>query len=587
MKKFIIYFLIVTGIFPSCKKVLDLEDINSYSPDQVWSDPNLANAYVANLYSAFGNWDVGSDRRSDQLAGVLFPSNAITITSAAYSGWDYTSIRLINQAIVDVGSGSLPDATKNEVVAQALFLRAYTYFLMVRAYGGVPYLTVPQDRLEDSLEIPRNSTAECFQLMVKDLDDAIALLPRRIMPTATNWGRIDRTFAQAFKAKILLYKASPQFNPSNQWNNAYWTEAYNANKIAYDSLKTAGFSLVDNYADVALAEKNSEIVFPVVNQFPNKIAVWDHGARPGSVSRGNASACPTWEFVKAYPMLDGKAYNDPTGAYFKTDAEFLQAYWKDRDPRFEKSILWNAKTYPVAGKVAGYRQYTSIGIADALDNYGLNSKSADRSSNNDRYTGFFILKNCKLSLAQPEVQKYDVDYTLMRFAEVMLNYAEAANETGHSIEAIDILKQIRKRAGILPGTDNNYGMKIGSREEIRTTIMNERNIELAFEGFRFWDLRRWRMFNVLDNKIKNGVEAIAIQPDGQDMPLTQAKAAAANNQLKEENFKYSVLQSPQAGVKLNILPESYYFFPIPQSIMARNKRLVQNKDWGGAFMPTL
>src|SRR5690606_40245092 len=87
--------------------------------------------------------------------------------------------------------------------------------------GGVPYIKVPQDRYEDDLYVSRNTTAECFDFIMEDLDQAIALLPERILPSSGEYGKIDGNFAKAFKAKVLLYKASPQFNPSNPWDNSY------------------------------------------------------------------------------------------------------------------------------------------------------------------------------------------------------------------------------------------------------------------------------------------------------------------------------------------------------------------------------
>jgi len=586
MKKLILYMSLLL-CFTRCKKVLDIENIDNYSPDQVWNDPNLANAYLANLYSVFGNWNPSADGQSDQLTGVPFYPDAVTVTNGALSNWDYDRIRLINQAIQDVPKGSLTDADKNKVLGQAYFLRAYTYFSMVTTHGGVPYLKVPQDRYADSLDIPRNSTKECFDFLIADLDNAIALLPQHILAASSDWGRIDGNFALAFKARVLLYKASPQFNPSSPWGNGYWNDAYIATKKAYDDLKTQGYALVDDYANITLTEKNSEVVFSVINKFPNKVANWDFGVRPGSLSRGNPWANPTWNFIRSFPMKDGMPYNNPQGKYYKTDAQFLQTYWENRDPRFEKSIVWNAKTYPVAGTTSGYRQYTALGIANSLDNFGINPNSGDRSTNNNSYSGFFILKNSRLDLTQAAVQQYDVDYVLMRFAEVMLNYAEAANETGHLPEAMDILRQIRRRAGIEAGTDGNYGIDAPDRQKMRQAIMDERNIELCFEGFRFNDLRRWRMFSVLDNVAKYGVESIAVLSNGTEMPLTQAKELGGKNELSETDFKYSLLQVPQTGVKINVLPGKYYFAPIPQSIIGKTKKLEQNVDWGGTFDPTL
>ncbi|MBB2147570.1 RagB/SusD family nutrient uptake outer membrane protein [Pedobacter gandavensis] len=586
MKKIIIYILILS-FSTSCKKVLDVENINSYSPEKVWNDPNLANAYMANIYSVFGNWDPGADFRSDQLAGVPFYPDAVSITNGGLGNWDYGRIRLINQALIDVEKGSLSTADKNNILGQAYFLRAYIYFSMVRTYGGVPYIKIPQDRYADDLDVPRNSTKECFEFIVQDLDQALTMLTKKISSSSGNWGKIDGNFALAFKAKVLLYKASPQFNPSNPWDNAYWADAYAANKLAYTELKSQDFRLVDNYSNIALTEKNTEVVFSVINKFPNKVASWDNGTRPGSLSRGPAGSTPTWNFVKAFPMKDGKLYNDPSGAYFKTEEEFLKSYWENRDPRFGKSFLWNAKAFPVSGKVDGYRQYTGLGVAPALDNFGVNPNASDKSENGDRYSGLFITKSNRLDLKQEQVEQYDTDFVLMRFAEVMLNYAEAANETGQSVEAIDMLTQIRQRAGIAQGVDGKYGITATSREQIRKAIVDERNVELCFEGHRFNDLRRWRMFSVLNNNPKYGIEAIAILPGGAEMPISQAANQASANQLKEEDFKYVVLQIPRTGVLINVLPDKYYFAPISQSIIGKTKKLEQNKDWGGTFDPTL
>lgn len=585
MKKTIVA-LSTIFLLGGCGDILDIEDINNYQPEEVWNDENLATAYMANLYPMFGNWNAGADRNSQQIAGIDFYSDRITISNGSYKSWNYNRIRLINQAIVDVNGGSLPQEAKAGIIGQALFMRAYAYFDMVKHHGGVPYITVPQDRYEDDLYVKRNSTEECFELLINDLNEAMALLPERILPSSNEFGKIDANFALAFKAKVLLYKASPQFNPSNPWDNTYWNEAYTVNKEAYENLSAQGYALVDDYSNIALDEKNSEVVFSVINSYPNKTAAWDHGVRPGSESRGAAYATPTWEFIKEFPMKDGKAFNDPAGDYYKTEEELLQDFWSDRDPRFAKSIVWNGKIYEVSGK-AGRRQYTALGIAHELDDFGINPKATTNSTNLDRYTGFFVLKNSLLNLTQEEVQQYDVDFVVMRFAEVMLNYAEAANETGNISEAMEILKQIRERADIEPGVDGNYGITATTREEMREAILAERNIEFSFEGHRFWDLRRLRMLDRLDGTTKHGVEAIAVKDNGEEMPLSEARAKASDNELEANDFKYSVLQVPRSGVQENTLPEKYYFFPIQESVVNRNPNIEQNLEWGGTFDPTL
>nr|WP_321414801.1 RagB/SusD family nutrient uptake outer membrane protein [uncultured Allomuricauda sp.] len=585
MKKIICIFGLFV-LFTNCSDVLDIEDINHYSPESVWNDENLANAYMINLYPMFGNWNAGSDRLSQQLAGIEWYPNRITISNDNFKNWDYNRIRLINQAIVDVESGTLPQEIKNRITGEALFMRAYTYFDMVMYHGGVPYVKVPQDRYEDDLYVSRNSTQECFTFIEEDMDRAIELLPESIGTGSDDYGRIDADFALAFKAKVLLYKASPQFNPSQPWDNPYWSEAHAANKKAYETLMGHGYELVEDYSNIALEERNKEVVFSVINSYPNKTASWDSGVRPGSESRGPASACPTWEFVKQFPMKDGRLYNDPLSAYTMTEEEFLQNYWQNRDPRFDKSIVWNGKTYEVSGK-SGKRQYTALGIANELDDFGVNPNANTNSTNLDRYTGFFIQKNSLLNLTQAEVEQYDVDYVLMRFAEVMLNYAETANETGNSPVALNILKRIRERAGIEPGADGNFGISASTREEIREAILAERNIEFCFEGHRFWDLRRLRLLDRLDGTDKHGVEAIAINSEGSEMPISTARSLADDYALDESDFKYSTLQVPLSGVKQSSLPDNYYFFPIQADVINRNPKLEQNEGWGGSFDPTL
>lgn len=586
MKKLFIVFVVILSVSVSCKSVLDIEDLNTYNPEQVWNDENLAKAYMANLYPIFGNWQSNIDANSMQIMGIYFYPNRVTISNAEMKNWDYTNIRLVNQAIQDIQTGSLAQETKDMISGEALFMRAYLYFKMIVHHGGIPYIKEPQDRYEDDLNTPRNTTKQSFDFLLADLDEAISKLPNKIETSSADYGRIDASFALAFKAKVMLYMASPQFHPNNPWGNVYWQQAYEVNKSAYNTLKDRGYALVSDYANIALEERGTEAIFSVINQYPNKVAAWDHGVRPGSESRGPANATPTWEFIKEYPMLDGKKYNDPTGLYYQTEEELLQNYWKNRDPRFDKSIVWNAKLYEISGK-AGRKQYTALGIAHELDDFGINPRAGVNSTNLDRYSGFFIEKNSLKKLKQAEVQQYDVDFIVMRYAEVILNYAETANEVGRVDEAVSLLKEIRSRAGIAPGSDGMYGIVATNKEELREIILAERNIEFAFEGHRFWDLRRLRMLDRLDGTTKHGVESIAINSDGSEMPMGIARSKASEFALTESDFKYSVLQVPLSGVKVNSVPESYYFFPIQESVLDKNNALEQNNNWGGTFNPTL
>ena len=583
--------LVWGGLTTSCD-TLDIDNLESYDESMVWGDLNLATAYVNNLYAeTFGNWSYSADSNSEQLTGMPWKLGTITETGDDYKKWTYTEVRHINEGIKRLENSTELDKEKaSNLLGQAYFMRAYTYYFMVLHHGGVPYIKEPQDKDKDDLFVKRNSTAECFQFMIEDLDKAISLLPEKNAASSAEYGRIDQCFAKAWKAKTLLLKCSPQFNPKNPYNNAYWAEAYAAAKEAYEFCANHGISLTPDYADIWLKEKGPEVVFPVVNSNPNKTVYYEAGLRPASVSRGTNANNPTWEFVKAFPMKDGKQFDDPTGAYYvANEAELMKSFWKNRDPRFKEVIMSNGDLYPVAGKPAGYRQYNALGISSGDDQYGINPAAHTNAVNNDVYSGFYQMKGADNSLTQANILTYDIDFILMRFAEVMFIYAETANENGHSDVAIEMLKQIRKRAGIEAGADGLYGLKVGSQEEIRKAILDERNIELCFEGHRFWDLRRTRNMMQLKGQTKHGLEAIPVNADGSDMDLAEAKKKADKYELTTDDFRYSVLQIPfnPNAEKEFIIDESYYFFPIQKVNLDENPNLEQNNNWGGTFNPTM
>lgn len=583
-------FFALCGMTTSCD-TLDIDNLESYDESMVWDDVNLVTAYVNNLYAeCFGNWDAAADETSEQVAGIPWYLGTVTETGDSYKKWTYTEMRHINEAIQRLEQGTIDQETANSLLGQAYFMRAYMYYWMVCYHGGVPYIKVPQDKDKDDLYVKRNSTAECFQFMIEDLDHAISLLPEKIESNSSDYGRIDQCFAKAWKAKTLLLKASPQFNPNNPYGNAYWQEAYEAAKEAYDFCVAHGVSLTPNYGDIWLDEGGPEVIFAVINSNPNKVSNWEYATRPCSVSRDKPYHGPTWEFVKMMPMLDGKLYDDPTGKYYVGDEnDLLKSFWLNRDPRFDEVCLYNGKLYPVAGKPSNYRQYNALGLSSPDDQYGTNPAAHTNAVNNDIFTGMYVYKAADVSLIQESVMTYDIDYILMRFAELMFIYAEAANETGHSDMAVEMLKQIRQRAGIEAGADGLYGMKVANREEIRQAILDERNIELCFEGHRFWDLRRTRNMMHLNGWTKHGIEAIAINPDGTDMDLNEAKAKIDNNELTTGDFRYVIHQVPytEAAEREFVIEESFYFFPIQKVNLDENPNLEQNNNWGGTFNPTM
>ena len=222
--------LAIVLFFNGCNS-LDISNLWNYDAELVWNDDNLATAYVTDLYGdIFKGWDTGADNTAEQQTGIPFMLSTITTSGSGYKRWNYTNIRNINLGIEYLAEGTCSESVKNSLTGQMLFMRAYQYGEMIVYHGGMPYITKVQDKDKDDLFVTRNSTAECFDLLIKDLDDAISLLPAKAK--GNDYGRIDQCFAKAYKAKMLLYKASPQFNPSNRYDNKYWNEAYEAAKEA-------------------------------------------------------------------------------------------------------------------------------------------------------------------------------------------------------------------------------------------------------------------------------------------------------------------------------------------------------------------
>jgi hypothetical protein len=573
---------------------LDIENIYNYDSNLVWEDQNLVNAFLADLYNdIYGTPSSTWDAKSAQTTGIYWYADRITITNSEEKFWPYTNIRKINEGLKQLETSELTASFKNNVKGQLLFLRAHLYSQAVFLHGGVPYVTVPQDRDADDLYVKRNSTAECFDFILKDLNDAISLLPEHIPSSSADFGKVSGAYAMAYKAKVLLWKASPLFHPNNPYSNSDWNAAFEACKTAYERLSALGYALEPEFSNIWTNEGGPETVFSVIAIYPNKtfdLIAW--GARPGSESRSQASCGVTWDYIKAFPMKDGKVWNESSYG-FKTEQEFAQKYWENRDDRFYATVIWNGSLYEVGGKT-GNRQYMALGLCNVLDDFGTNPNAHLNSTNLDRYTGFYSRKFDDLSLSQATCLQYDLDYIVMRFAEVILNYAEAANEIGNASVALEMLKKIRSRAGIEPGADGTYGIGAPTREEMRNLILAERNVEFGLEGTQYNEIRRSRRFDLLDQSTLHGLEAIAINPDGSEMDMVEALEKVNREELTEKDFKYIIWQVPFNGVKINQVPDKYYFSPISQGVIDRSvppgqtqSVLEQNNNWGGTFNPAL
>lgn len=554
-----IYNYILLGCLISssfaCSDILNKKDLSAVTEEDVWNDSKYATAYLDKLCrDNLPDWDAGASNNSDEANGgdgIMYGQ----LTTSSIDTWNYEQIRKINLLLQKVGSGSIDEETQNTLKAQALVLRAWRYFQMVRLYGGVPLILEPQE-LTDDLYVTRAKTSECIAQMVKDLDDAIAILPWKW--TSDDEGRITKAAAMAFKGRILLYWASPQFNPDN--DKQRWEDAYNANKQVMEELAQNGYGLYGSYSDLWFDEMNVEAVFVKRFQEPGLTNSWNAGTRPLSEAQNYTGYNrPTLEMVESYPMADGTPITeskDYDPVYF----------WKNRDPRFAQSIAYNGCLWELSGK-SGRIQWTYVGSE----------------LNNPTPSGFYCRKAVDESYTPYYTERSSTDWIEIRYAEVLMNYAECAAELGKNDEAYTILKQIRNRAGILPGSDGLYGLKAGmSQDDMIKAIMLERKIEFAFEGKRYWDLRRRRLFaSELNGTRRHGLlPKLKISQEEFD----KIKDNVDIDKDKDTYFRDSLIV---LDTKFDIdFKDNYYFYAIPNKHLETNSKLEQTQGWdGGTFNP--
>jgi hypothetical protein len=603
--KILIPALCLATVFASCKKVLNNVDQGNAVAGQIFNDSTLAVLNLNYIYNSnmpdWGGVTGGAISSPNSLSeesyadtkffrGTLTVDDVGDIATSVNITNNYGKIRFINTFIRDVNAGTLPIGTKRRLVAQALFLRAFRYFDLVRLYGGVPLVLTPLQAVgqeaKDAALLPRNKTSECIKQISADLDSGITYLPKKWAASA-DWGRITSGGAAAFKGRVLLTYASPQFvtadasDPNNPASiPERWETAYNANAQAITLLQAGGFGLNASYDNMWFTEVNNPeaVIVTGYNNFntdTKKNDGFDNATRPSYLGTGGGSNQPTWEFVKAYPMKDGKLPADSKYSYSD------QTYYQNRDPRFDKTIGYNGCTWNIIGN-QNYRLWTyyyNVNLTKPTTFTTVEPKASN--------TGFYCRKAIDPSVLQSNVQYSGTDWMELRYSEVILNQAECAAATNRTSEAYDFLVQIRKRAGIEAGADNLYGLKAGmSGAELIKAILFEREIEFAYEGKRFWDLRRRKLFaTTLNGNTRTGVQW-NVNSATAPASLTTSPFVGRDGVTVDQAYQYFTFNSKKLdnGYTIN-WQNQYYFFGIPTAAITNNPKLQQNVGWGGSFDP--
>lgn len=514
---------------------------------------------------------------------VRFTGN---LTNGNAGGNKYMDISRCNAAIKYIPEGTLPKDVQNRFLGQYYALRAMVYFEMVKVYGGVPLVLEPQDP-ENLTVSGRNTARECFDVILRDLDSAAVKLQNVTWSDGNGRGRIDKLIAACLKAKVLLYWASPQFNPTNDPEHPYdpsrWQQALEANKAAYEMSLAAGKKLLPNYADIFRTEGTSNTEAILVRTYSNSIERRGHDAeyrsRPSSEGGSpHTGYRATTKLLDAYPMKDGNPIGKSVGYEYDP-----VTFWLNRDPRFEATIAYNGSVWELSGK-KNRRQWTYNAAAGESNINGVYCKRFSNPaiiSGNVRYTN--------------NLGGNGMDWIELRLPEVMLNYAECANETGNITVAKDMVREIRKRAGIEQGAgDNDYGLGAANNTEtMRDLIMNERMVEFAFENKRNADLRRTRRMHLLTGNLET-IEFVAKSEDiRKAIEAVDANGVRVRESLNLNDkatylqyFREPVIVRPSGNYLPYNVPEFHYFYTFHNDFVYRGVNIQTTVGWpGGTFDP--
>ena len=515
------------GFLDTCYNINQTDEINSRNAGSIWS---FAYAFYAPLghglqsidYNVFATVSDECQQTSPSSEALYFNRGVInesvnplfTRYQDCYEGiraanffLDYVAdgkgealLALNRDIVTDEYNYKRDVQSLNRFIAEAHIAKAYYYSELIRMFGGVPIV----ENFDPSTEelVSRSSYDACVEYIVEEIDNWKNSL-------ALNWdeyvdreGRFTYGVALAIKARTLLYAASPLNNPDN--DRTRWEEAL---KAAGDVINSGMYSLAPDYdmfsgEDPLSSPEAIYIVRTYVSSDPEKANY------PISTPGGQSGACPTQNIVDAYEYVDTPDEKNP---------------YLNRDPRFYASIVYNGAEWN--GRI----------IAEGP------SETDDMANTNASRTGYYLRKflTDELNLEQDQTAQHN--WIAYRYAEVLLNYAEAANElygpddvpTGQQLSARQALQMVRDRASTsLPQ------VTASSTDEFREVLKHERQVELAFEDHRYWDLLRWKDAEDVLNRPVQGVRISKV-----DGVYSYTVVDVAERKFNEANYRLPFLRS--------------------------------------------
>ena len=588
--------LMLTLMISCSKELLDKKPLDIITSDVVWKDQALIDADLTGAYSDMYVFEHDNSHHitsSDGAGGhfTLFATNCVSdeawsthtwsfnanaykngglrINGGLLEWWDagYKVIRVLNEFIEKVSLAPVDPSFKTQRVAEARFLRAYAYFALVERYGGVPLIIQAQniDAPIDSIYPKRATEQAVYDFVISECKDIANVLPEN--QSGTDYGRPSKYAASALECRAALYAGSIAKFGTVQLDGVVGIDQSKANsyyQLAYDAanqiIKSGHFQLYDKYTGDKV--KNFRQLFlDKMPQNPEVIFARPHGSTSPD-KNGNGW---TWDFFQA-PTPNAWGQGTQDGPYLETAETFEHAdgssgtldfaaieqglwttdeLWANKDPRFYASI-YTMNTVWQGNKLDGHNGILkSDGTVTTQSFNGILGKGPSILK-----TGFGVMKYLDENFDNMgDFTTSSQDYIVFRYGEILLDFAEAAFNLGNGNEALDAVNQIRKRAGVVLLT------AAINRDEIR----HERQVELMFEGHRYWDLRRWRI----------AIQVLSVNRSG----LRYIQDASSGK------FKLSVIHNMDGTVSTPQFYSQNYYLPVTLSRTSKNHNLVENPDY--------
>ena len=599
--------LLGSALLCSCDDMFDPADENNRQAEDMTEESKYAHGlliyaygrlpYITTTQTDIATDDAVTNQKNNSLLNMATgtwaaDNNPVSQWNGCKDGIQYVNLFF---SIVENVKWAPSAASKQKMFidrlkGEAFGLRAVFYYYLLQAHGGyaddgmlygVPLLTTPEDGSSDFNQ-PRATFADCVKQCFADCDSAMAYLPAdyvdiesendipaKYKAIGANYSGYNLVFgtkarnlmsgriAQAVKAQVAVLAASPAFREQSGVTSAQ------AATLCADVLKRiGGLDGFDNTGNIWY--KNAAKLEPSASEMPEML--WREDRRKNADQErenfpptlyGSGRVNPSQNLVDAFPMRNGRPITDPNSGY---DAKNPYA---NRDPRLADNVIYNGMSFRKTEIITGtYPKINAKGNPEYDDNINYNSTSTR--------TGYYLKKLLREDvspLSSSLIEQQHI-YPRIRYTEIFLDYAEAANDAwgpkgdqaGVGFTAYDVIKAIRERAGLatneigvaLPEGDAYLEECASDQNKMTTLIRNERRIELCFENKRFWDLRRWML------------------------PLNETvKGMRVDRNDETGELKYTIID-----VEERSYDDSYQCYgPIPKEELLKWSNLKQNKGW--------